>query len=779
VRFERDGVSAAAGGRIVFSDVGRRPIKVWCRFQVTAADPLLRCRIAVSFPEPLVLEKLRFPMLTLRAQPAEKADDAIVLGATKGGLHRRPSAAKVGQEILAGQPGNLAAQFGCWYDGQVGLFTAALDQRGYRKTITFQRSKEGLATSWIEPAFEQRMHRQDYDLVLTTFHGTDAATPPDWRDAADLYKQWAVGQPWCARTLAARQDLPDWLKQGPAMVRFSRDWLRDPATIKTWLQDYWKRYFPEQPPLVVAFWGWEKVGNWITPDYFPLYPSDEQFRDVADYARTLGGHAFLWPSGYHYTLTYQKLSDGTFRWDDRGRFDQTARSHAILNHDGKLYLRDASWLSGGQTACMCPGDPWTIDWFNRISVGLAQRGAELIQVDQVVGGNFPACYCPDHGHPPGPGPWAADVFRKQLQTMLAECRKVQPGAVVCFEEPNEHFIQQVGIQDYRDWEVLRRSTDEPASVFNYLYHEYLPTFQSNPQPGNRLQAAWCLANGEIPHLIPSKALGPGPLLAGGDFEKAVENMPEGWQHVHGYQGRTYSGTVAQDEREHHGGRASLRLSNTGADDIAQAAQNVAVGGSFTAGKTYQLGAWMKAQDLGPGNAIALGAFTQAMKSLGSWHIAMPTASADWTRGKVRFTLPVGTDLLRIMLQIHGPGTVWIDDVRLEEVRDDGTLAEVPRPDKPADHDFMRAWVELFHGPGRPYLLLGRMLHPPRLECASQDVMGRPLPAIWHNAWAAPDGSQAVVLVNATAAAQTGRLTWQGHTSDIRLSPWEARLLPSK
>ena len=45
----------------------------------------------------------------------------------------------------------------------------------------------------------------------------------------------------------------------------------------------------------------------------------------------------------------------------------------------------------------------------------------------------------------------------------------------------------------------------------------------------------------------------------------------------------------------------------------------------------------------------------------------------------------------------------------------------------------------------------------RGSCASQDVMGRPLPAILHNAWAAPDGSQAVVLVNATATARAGRL----------------------
>ena len=33
-------------------------------------------------------------------------------------------------------------------------------------------------------------------------------------------------------------------------------------------------------PLITAYWGWEKIGNWVTPDYFPVYPSDEQFTQL-------------------------------------------------------------------------------------------------------------------------------------------------------------------------------------------------------------------------------------------------------------------------------------------------------------------------------------------------------------------------------------------------------------------------------------------------------------------------------------------------------------------
>lgn len=763
--------------RLTFSNFGRLPIEARCLFRAEPGDPFLRCRIEVTVPPGLVLERVRFPMFNLRPQPAGAAADALVLGATKGGVHPRPSAAKVGTTLSAAQPGDLAAQFGCWYNDRDGLFLAAFDARGWRKSLVFVRGNDGIVPSWSLPLFERGAYTQDFDFVLTTFHGADAATPPDWRDAADLYKTWALQQPWCARTLAQRGDLPAWLKEGPAMVRFSRDWLAAPDSIEAWFKSYWKNNFPQGTPLVIAYWGWEKVQTWITPDYFPVFPSDAQFRHLAEVGRALGGHTFLWPSGYHYTLTYDKRPDGTFAWDDRKRFDEIARPHAVQTRDGKLYLRESSWLRGGATTCMCPGDPWTIDWFNRIAEGLAERGAELIQVDQVVGGNFPACYRADHGHAPGPGLWCTDVIRKQLQTMLEACRKIQPGAVVCFEEPNELFIQQAGIQDYRDWEVLKHPTTEPASVFNYLYHEYLPTFQSNPRRGDRLMAAWCFANGQIPHLVPERESGPGPLLVGGDFERPGGGEPaEGWQHVTGYQGRVYSGEVVRDEAEHHDGRASLRLSNGGANGIAQAGQNITVGTAFAPGKTYQLSAWIKTRGLKNPNAILLGAFTESMKSMGSWKIVMPMAEGDWTRGQTRFTLPAGAKMLRLMLHLQGPGTVWIDGLRLDEVRADGSLAEVQRPERPDDHAFMAGWVKLFHGEGRPYLLLGRFLHPPRLECATQEAAGRRLPAILHNAFAAPDGSQAVILVNATGGEQVGKLTWNGQTNEIRLAPWEARLV---
>ena len=53
------------------------------------------------------------------------------------------------------------------------------------------------------------------------------------------------------------------------------------------------------------------------------------------------------------------------------------------------------------------------------------------------------------------------------------------------------------------------------------------------------------------------------------------------------------------------------------------------------------------------------------------------------------------------------------------------------------------------------------------------------PAILHNAFRAPDGSAAAILVNVTDEPQTGRLTWGGAEIELTLNPWEIRLVEER
>lgn len=777
VQFSLESAAAAWTLRMHHLNLGGREIECISTVTVTEGDPYLRWRLVeVRLPDALVLEDAQFPFIVLRAPLEEGREDWAVLGHTKGGVHPRPSAWSVDQATSAGQPGSMAAQFGCYYDAVGGFYTAAQDAETYPKNLWLRRTAEGLEMAWGAPCFAGPRFALDYDIVMACFAGADPATPTDWRDAADLYKAWAEQQPWCARRFLERPDAPEWLKSGPAMVRFHRGWLAEPEAIERWLNDYWRKRFRPNTPLIVAYWGWEKVESWVTPDYFPLFPSDEAFRRLARMNRDLGGHVFPWPSGYHYTLTYGVRDDGSFLWDDRERFAREAEPHAVVNRDGRLWQVKPGWLQGGETACLCPGDPWTLDWLNRTAEQLAQRGADMIQVDQVVGGNFPPCYSTTHGHPPGPGRWMGEVFRTQLQTMLARLRRIDSQAVVCFEEPNEKFIQEAFVQDYRDLEPpWSGPVPQRASVFNYLYHEYLPTFQSNPRPGDPRTQAYCLVNGEIPHFVPSREIGPGPLLDNGGFEAWRGDVPLGWEKVAGWQGEIWKGICARDEQEKHGGASSLRLESAVGDTV-QVSRNLHFSDRFRIGGTYRLGGWLKAQELDRPNQIMLAALTRDLQAKGSWGLPMPAPEEGWVHREATFTVPAGADVLRIMIHLSGPGVVWVDDLRLEEIGVDRTVAEVPRPEVPPEHELMRQWVDLFAGEGRPYLLHGRMLHPPKLEVEEAPETPDGLPAVLHNAFQAPDGSEAVIVVNATSEPLRTRLSWHGKVQSFELAAWEVRLV---
>jgi len=68
-----------------------------------------------------------------------------------------------------------------------------------------------------------------------------------------------------------------------------------------------------------------------------------------------------------------------------------------------------------------------------------------------------------------------------------------------------------------------------------------------------------------------------------------------------------------------------------------------------------------------------------------------------------------------MLFLDGTAAVWLDDLKMEELLADGRTVEVQGPARPVDHEFMRQWIALHQGVGRPYLVYGKMVHPPRLE----------------------------------------------------------------
>ena len=745
--------------KLTFKKLGGRPLEAECSVSVGPDDASFLWQFALEGPERLILETVEYPLVVLRAPSCEDdANDAFVAGTVKGGVYPQPSQWRVGKDVgYLSQPGRLAAQFGCYYDARCGFYSATQDSRGYPKRLRFRRTASGLEFGWEQYCYHDLAKRFElgYAVAQATFRSQSAESPTDWRDAADIYKAWALKQPWCTRTLAERDDVPGWLKEGPAMVRFRRrhtyykpnvrleyhhDWYSHLDHIEGWLNDYWKSQFSDVP-LIVTFWGWEGASSWISPWYFPPYPSEEGLRQRVKAVRDAGGHPFFWPSGYHWAVTFNQRDDGTFALDNREKFENVGKPHAAITRDGSHFAKTDFWLNGGTNCVLCRGDAWTRRWLNDTAMELTKRGADLIQVDQVTYGCGPkergCCYSDQHGHPPGPGPWFVESFIEQLRTMRRESGRLNPDMILGFEGAQEFFLQQIGIQDYRDYEVNWNpgaTERRPASVFTYLYHEFVPFFQSNPEGfrgkpagGNMLLTAHSLVDGQMPHVVPHWPLEPVSALENGGFEQCTDNVPDGWSLAQEAGVSKSGGVFRCDSTIKHSGRFSLRLETTRDGETLHMAQSIGVGeherevGSHgpEAGKSYRVSLWRKANKLGKESKVAIEALGIDGRATGNWSIPL-VACSDWQRADVEFAIPKRTSSFRVTMDLTGPCKAWVDDVTLEELGDDGISQPVmQKPILSAEHKLAVQWIRLFHGEGRPYLLLGQMLHPPRL--AAEDA----------------------------------------------------------
>ncbi len=738
-------------------------------------DEGLRWRCSAETPAGVFMQRFEAPYVQLAVPFGESGgDDAVVIGSPKGGVMPRPEEWKEGTS----GGGVLAVQFGCAYDAAGGVMSMACDGEGYEKWHSVTRNSRGLRLWWRHAVTGTGTVAMPYDTVVRPF-AAPTGEDTDWRHAADIYRDWAVGQAWCAAPYGEREDVAAWMKTGPTQVRFGRQWMSDPAMIERWFERYWDPHFAGLP-LVVTFWGWEKRATWVSPDYFPPYPSAEGFAQMVDSVRRRGGHVFLWPSGYHWTVSYRKLEEDTFEWDDRARFEELGgMSRVSIDANGKPRIGTRSWLQGGSNASMCPGVPWTRQWFTDICRGCLDIGADMIQVDQVVRGAFPDCYSEHHGHMPGNGLWKTEVVAEQFREVLALGRARTPDFVLAVEEPQEWFNHMMGLMDYRDFQTADRNAQVPghlpASVYGYVYHDFVPVFQSNPHGNDPVCQAYCLVTGQMPHLVPSERVGYDSLLLNGGFDDWGTEAPRFWDKVGGWQGKVWKGTCQRDTEVVAEGKSSLLLKNA-AGDTVQVSQNIPTAGAgLIPGVPYRVSVKLRTAGVQSDNALNFGALAPGLRGLAGWKIPLPEDTAgEWREGSVVVTIPEGSVTLRIMLHLNGEGSVWLDDMRLEPV-DPAAVDMKKVAHLPGDHALMVQWSRLFHGEGRPWLLLGRMLHPPRLESATVKYQKLELPAVFHNAFRSPDGEEAVILANATAEVQD--VTLHGPLGGkLVLQPYEVRLL---
>ena len=740
-----------------------------------AADGTVRRRLSCSMAPGWHLERTAFPMTELSCEYAKR----LLLGSNKGGVFHDPAGWKVGEWKGCASPGSCCAQFAAAWNDDEGYYFGMEDAKGHLKSFGFERVTGGVRFKHMEMVWATGCHTQEYWIVERRVK--KGSEPLRWYDFADIYKAWDRKQTWSSTPFLARKDIPAWMKDAPAFTRFSRQWLGRPDDIRKFT-DWWKRDIGDKP-VVAALWGWEKVGTWWGPDYFPCHPSDETFIATMKELRGKGFHPFAWPSGYNWSKVIGDKGDGTYEWDGREKFIKPVENHLVVNEDGSLCHIPAFWLRDGALTTICGGDQWTHDWWNGLTKEIARRGCDIVQVDQVVGGRIRTCWSAKHGHPVGNGPWMWQTFRRQMEEMHEAIRSVEPDGVIGVEEPYMMYNDLIGIQDYRD---LESPADEFASVYSYLYHGYVPTFQSNPFRDEFFSLAHAAADGQMPFYRPDfPELEPSrPLLQNGGFEYFVDSVrgPTGWDRL--IPGRLMQGVdvskplwnfAGHNNMGWFGYSATLEYGDKHSGDVSMLFNVPAKGGRdngnpIQVGQTvdglepgrYSVSAWVKTLDGAVRGSLKFGTRDGELGA-----IAFPEAGG-WT--KVSAEVPVGSHL-RLVVWAPPGAKFLIDDIKLER---DGREVMVSG-DSPYTR-FMKKWIALYQGEGKDFLANGFMVKPPVLECDMFRFAGRKERAVCFAAYENAAGERALALANATDRPQRVTGKWKGSALDITLAPHDLQLV---
>ena len=298
-------VQALPGGRaavIEWSDFPGADVTVRATVRPAPAEPLLLWSIEIDNRTGQSLALVRFPRIAAVPKLGRPADDFLVLPALPGVRIDDPAANwPPGYGVTLRYPGQLSAQFLAYQDRTAGVYLAGRDAGSHPMALGARRHKQGFLL-WHEftPVAARRgKWTAPYPVAVGATQGT-------WRDSADLYKRWAVRQPWCARTLARRDDVPAWWNEGPDVHVFE---VRTYDKQRTASGSYYPRVMDHlrayrqriEGPVVAMLAGWENHRRWTAGDYFPVF-DEAQARQVIARMRAEGFRPFFFLSGLYYTF---------------------------------------------------------------------------------------------------------------------------------------------------------------------------------------------------------------------------------------------------------------------------------------------------------------------------------------------------------------------------------------------------------------------------------------------------------------------------------------------
>lgn len=467
-------------------------LAVTCRFSLEEDSPHVLGRISVQSKAPCRIAEVRFPLVTLRLPFAGAGEaDRILWPECDGTLLSNPSVNRPDRQFR--YPGVASMQMMAAFDPAAGLYLAARDQGAQTKMFCSRRSGKGLELSiaHVLPQSPVTNWKLGYDVDLAGLRPSAGLKQITWEAAADLYRAWAVRQPWCRRTMAQRvaaSDIPKWITEPTMVFTYSlRGQMQDGSSgdrlpLLVDQTERWSKVVGA--PITSLIISWEKLDTWVTPDYFPPFGGESKFAATTRELHARGHRTMVFLSGLYWTL--HKDLAGPDRphvvVDQKVAFNRRGRPSAISDAQGQAVIGGKPDQGVGQTATICPSTALAREILVGTSRHCQQLGIDCVQVDQIVGGGMPACYHPQHKHPPGGGDWCSRALYRLFEDIRKECRARDPNFAFSIEEPGEFYLPLLDTYHARDLHQGRwpRSGAGVLGVplFTHVYHDYVAGYGS-------------------------------------------------------------------------------------------------------------------------------------------------------------------------------------------------------------------------------------------------------------------------------------------------------------
>jgi len=357
-------------------------------------------------------------------------------------------------------------QLMAYYNDAGGLYVACDDPKGLPKFIDPVLERDGvtMGVGHYPGTRGPSETKLPYNVVLGTFHS-------DWYAAAEIYRDWASKQPFCATKMAQRTDIPKWLADSPPAISFPMrgqgDW--DPPAAENPEYSPLTNALPYldklagvlDAPLLPIIFNWERGGPWVQPDAYPPVGGEAAFREFMSKAKARGWHPMIYGDGLCWVTSQKNTNyDGMLYFREHDGESAVARKW-----DGSLLEDIWAWR---KNYVACVGTEKGRQMVLNMTRRMAELGPDVVQqFDQGPGPR--ACYATNHGHPPVPGPWMSEAFDGLIKADVATARAVNANvAMSCEGAPPETHLQNFQIWD------SRAST---CPLYSFLYHEYANGFQ--------------------------------------------------------------------------------------------------------------------------------------------------------------------------------------------------------------------------------------------------------------------------------------------------------------